>query len=147
MGMYTKYMGILNVESITGDIESLMNLEEHLEYLKAYYNNNEPTPRSWIIDSCETILGHNGCTGITFMGEIKNYNNDIMTMVNFLLQNFPTAEGMVFIQYEENGWPTIHLISEGKIIESKEANVSTIGYGNGSGYSDKKWSLKLKDII
>ena len=141
MGMYTKYMGILNIESITATAETIQKENKELNNLIEWYSGNQITPRSWVIESLRIVDGLNGCIAIAFCGEIKNYHNDIQMMIDFVLEKYPTAEGVITTQYEEDESPTVMFVSKGKIVQTSDVKeVEFNGYGNGCGYShDKGW--------
>lgn len=140
MGMYTKYMGILNIESITATAETIQKENKELNKLIEWYSGNQITPRSWVIESLRIIDGFNGCLAIAFCGEIKNYHNDIQKMIDFVLEKYPTAEGVITTQYEEDDSPTIRFVTNGKVVMRFDSNTPFNGYGNGCGYSrDKGW--------
>ena len=128
MGMYTKYSVSLNIVSIMGNEERELALKEKLEELKLEFKKSR-TGRSYVIDSLCVIGGHNGCLNIYGHGEIKNYDGDIEDMCRFLMVNFPSSEGILYIQYEEDENPTIHLFSHCRHARL-DPNFRFVGYGN-----------------
>jgi hypothetical protein len=130
MGMYTKYTGNLNIASIISD-EAYE--KERLANFQQWYASLQPTHRAWVVDDCYLISGNNGCLNIVFGGELKNYSRDIQVMIEHLLMEYPTAEGIVTIQYEEDSCPTVLLVTGGQIAKAIVADVPFHGYGNGCG--------------
>lgn len=129
MGMYTKFSIDLNVNSILLSDEKEFQIDESLRRVKEKAKML-PNREQWVAFSLNAVSGLNNCVNIYGHGEIKNYNNEIMTVVKLLVEEFPEAEGIVYYQYEEHKSPSIMLVSHGNIQTMVIFDTEFEGYGN-----------------
>lgn len=130
MGMYTQAKGMLNVKSI-GGISDFDVFNEKLKNTQNRFILENEDIGSWVCENTHAVLGGNGSVFIFFGTELKNYNNEIRLWIDYLLKEFPTAEGKFDIQYEEFDYPTTLFVYSGKIVKQEEIKVKQNGYGNG----------------
>lgn len=135
MGMYTQARGWLNVDSISYGGKNLGAINGKLKEAQATFENVHEG-RSWV---CEDTLIHSGGNGsiyIFFGTELKNYDDDAEEWVKHLIKHFPSAEGRIDFQYEEEDYneegsqSKYWLIREGKLIEEGYCKTWCYGYGN-----------------
>lgn len=129
MGMYTQVRGWLNVDSI-GCGENFIEIQEKVEILKEKFKSECTIDRTWV---CEDTIVHTGGNGSVFIfigTELKNYGNPAMAWLEFLVKEFPNAEGSVDFQYEEYDFSSVYYIRNGEISKPVECPYPTRGYGN-----------------
>lgn len=137
MGMYTQVRGWLNIDSI-GDRASIDQMGQKLSDVMVSFENriDSENIRSWVCHDTVLHLGGNGSKYLFFGTELKNYNDEAEKWIDFLLLYFPSAEGRIDFQYEDEDPDDKHstskywLIRSGKIVEMARCKTWCIGYGN-----------------
>lgn len=134
MGMYTQVRGWLNINSIAKIDKT--SIKERLDRAKnefhEYYKHSDVL--TFITDDTLIHFGSNNSVYIFFGTELKNYNEDCEKWISHLLEYFPSAEGRIDFQYEEeeieeNSESKIWKIYQGEIEESFTKTWCK-GYGN-----------------
>lgn len=143
--MYTQVRGWLNVGSIE-DRETYDLAKERLRKAQEAFLDDK-TIRSWVCQDTLVHLGGNGSIYLFFGTELKNYNDDAETWIKYLLTYFPSAEGRIDFQFENEQPPTVTytwsgqevedyttskfwLIHDGNIVKEDRDKTWTNGYGN-----------------
>ena len=138
MGMYTQGRGWLNVNSIGNDKRN-DRIQQVFDEMKQNFIGNG---RDWIAEDLTLNFGSNGSAWIFLGTELKNYNNEIESLIRHVISYFPNAEGRFDIQHEkvdpniqDNGYdfymePDYYLIYKGSIVESGTCRPWCHGYGN-----------------
>lgn len=142
MGMYTQARGWLNVDSISYGDKNLTSIHRNVrvaqETFKQIHNG-----RSWVSEDTVIHNGANGSVYIFFGTELKNYNDDAEEWIKHLIKYFPSTEGRIDFQYEEEEWAEENskskywLIRQGEIIEEGHCATWCYGYGNSYKEADK----------
>ena len=127
MGMYTQAKAILNIASISSK-ERFKKTEKKLQNLQHKYIN-ESNYGGCVCEDTHVFMGGNASIFISFGTELKNYDNGIMNWLEYLINNFPSSEGIITIQYEEDEKADVYNVYKGKI-NKKISEIESIGYGN-----------------
>lgn len=137
MGMYTQVRGWLNIGSIGSHnlTQVLSTLNQAREEFRTL--NKDKLDRLWVCEDCMGSSGSNGSAWIFIGSEHKNYDDSMDEWIKHLLKAFPTAEGRIDWQYEEEdpkdrkSTSRYLLIYRGKIIDDNLCPTWCEGYGNG----------------
>ena len=111
MGMYTQVRGWLNVDSI-GHAGNLLKITEQLHKAQDDFENDksQELDRKWVCRDTIANQGGNGSVYLFFGTELKDYSSSAYKWIKYLLKYFPTAEGRMDFQYEEERyWENINL--------------------------------------
>jgi hypothetical protein len=135
MGMYTQVRGWLNIDSI-GLTNRYYEAQIRLLEAKNDFMHNEEYKdiRRWV---CNDTIYHCGSNDVSYLfigSELKNYDDDALTWIKYLLKYFPNAEGRIDFQYEEEipgeSESRYLLIYQGEIIKNDTCDTWCDGYGN-----------------
>jgi hypothetical protein len=113
MGMYTQIRGWLNLGGLVSKDE-LAELQTRLNTAKEDFENSDiEVDRKWVCDDTIIHYGGNGSVFLFFGTELKNYGNPAYEWIKYLLPYFPSAEGRIDFQYEEeHPWGDINITDE-----------------------------------
>lgn len=134
MGMYTQIRGWLCIDSMGNGKDYQSRLDKVREIYKAENINNDNCSRPYVSDCTWVHNGANGSAWIFIGLEHKNYDDSFYIWLDYLLKEFPQAEGRVDIQYEgeeleDQDKTKEFLIRDGKIVARNLIPVWCYGYG------------------
>lgn len=141
---YIQVKGLLHLCSKRWSIKGqvLLNLKKRLSRAKAEFTNKIydgeiQVDKSWVCNTTSIICGENNSFFLAVIGDIKACCTDIKEWVKILLKFFPTSEGDITIQHEDESYLIrgskvyVMKIREGEIVEELLEPSEFIGYGNG----------------